>query len=350
MIRIVNWILTRKCNLHCDYCAIVKDYPGKPKEYPDMKHYLENEISRTSVMNALAKFKNHNPDCFHIFYGGEPMLKKGLAEIIHFCHRHDIHYTIISNNTKEIQPLVTKLIGQVGYLKGYTASIDPILVEKTTPFSDRLRKTQQGFEFLKEMKEHCNDVVAEITVMKEDMHLIQKLVEYLSKHGINSDITFVDISKSDYYDFSNVKSNVTLVEQSPELADQFLRMINNDDLDIHMKRNLLPAIFDILPSNMDCHLEKSLHNVTIDADGSVRLCLRVRGVHTPESVHVSSLLTNDGYINDIAHKLIIKDKKEYCKLCNHTCLLMSEIIEENLDAFDLVHLDRRIPNARANNS
>ena len=349
MIRIVNWILTRKCNLSCDYCAIVKDYLGMPVEYPPMSHYLKNEMSATSIMNALAKFKQHNPNCFHIFYGGEPMLKKGLAEIIQFCHRHGLHYTIISNNTKEIQPLVKKLVAQVGKLKGYTASVDPILVDDDVDhnptLTDRCRKTKEGFEFLKWMKEHCDDVVAEITVMQEDKHLLLRLVKHLSEHGINSDITFIDTAKSEYYDFSNIKSPNMLVKQSPEIADQILKMINDDSLDIHMKRNLLPAIFDILPSNMDCKIEDSLHNVTIDADGSVRLCLRIRGVDTPANVHMKDLLDTSGQLNEVAHRLIIKDKKKYCKLCNHTCLLMSKIIDDgNLEPFDLVHLDRRFPN------
>jgi len=343
MIRIVNWILTRKCNLSCAYCAIVKDYIHKPKEYPDMKHYIKNEMSVTSILNALAKFEKHNPDCFHIFYGGEPMLKAGLSEIIKFCHRHDIHYTIISNNTKEVQPLVKKLVRDVGNLKGYTASIDPILVApELDPLSDRLKKTQQGFDFLLWMKEYCNDVVAEVTVMKDDQHLIYPLVKKLSDSGINSDITFIDIAKNDYYDFSNITASGNLIEPSPTISDQFMKMISDEDLDIHMKRSLLPAIFNILPSNMDCKLEDNLHNVTIDADGSVRLCLRIRGVDTPKYVHVSDLLDSEGQINKVAHRLIAKDKEKYCELCNHTCLLMSKIIDDgNLDPVDLVHLDRR---------
>jgi len=343
MIRIVNWILTRKCNLSCAYCAIVKDYIHKPKEYPDMKHYIKNEMSVTSILNALAKFEKHNPDCFHIFYGGEPMLKAGLSEIIKFCHRHDIHYTIISNNTKEVQPLVKKLVRDVGNLKGYTASIDPILVApELDPLSDRLKKTQQGFDFLLWMKEYCNDVVAEVTVMKDDQHLIYPLVKKLSDSGINSDITFIDIAKNDYYDFSNITAAGNLIEPSPTISDQFMKMISDEDLDIHMKRSLLPAIFNILPSNMDCKLEDNLHNVTIDADGSVRLCLRIRGVDTPKYVHVSDLLDSEGQINKVAHRLIAKDKEKYCELCNHTCLLMSKIIDDgNLDPVDLVHLDRR---------
>ena len=93
-----------------------------------------------------------------------------------------------------------------------------------------------------------------------------------------------------------------------------------------MKNFLIPAIWDILPSNMDCEIDKDLHNVSVDADGSIRLCLRIRGTFTPKMVSLKNLL------ND----------KEYCKLCNHTCQLMSKYIDRNdLGADDLVHLDRR---------
>ena len=192
------------------------------------------------------------------------------------------------------------------------------------------------------MREFCNDVVAEVTVLREDQHLIHKLVKYLSDCGINSDITFVDISKSEYYDFSNVKAGSSLVQKTPELAYEMMNILTNDDIDIHMKKYLIPEMYKILPSNMDCEIEKSLHNVTIDADGSVRLCLRIRGINAPENIDVTDLIDIKGNINPIAHKLIIKDKNDYCKLCNHTCLLMSKVLEEkNLDPYELVHLDRR---------
>jgi MoaA/NifB/PqqE/SkfB family radical SAM enzyme len=342
MIQIVNWLLTRKCNLHCDYCAIVKDYHNKPKEYPDMKHYIKNEMDTTTVINGLAKFKKHNPNCFHIFYGGEPLLRKDLAEILRFCNRHNIYYTVISNNTEEIQPLIKKLVNDVGEIKGFTASIDPIIVDSNTLLSDRLRKSKQGFEFLLEMKEFCKDVVAEITVLQEDQHLLYKLVKSLSSYGINSDITFVDIAKNPYYDFSNIISPQSLVLRTPELAYQMMELLVNDSVDVHMKDYLIPATYAILPSNMDCKIEENLHNVSIDADGSVRLCLRIRGVKTPQYVNVFDLIDADGSINKIAHRLIQEDKAEYCELCNHTCHLMSKYInDENLDTKELVHLDRR---------
>jgi molybdenum cofactor biosynthesis enzyme MoaA len=342
MIRIANWLLTRKCNLNCDYCAIVKNYKGMPDEYPPMKHYIQNEMTTEYVIEGLRKLKLHNPDMFHIFYGGEPMLRKDLGDIIHYCHREDIHYTIISNNTKEIQPLVKKLIDRVGKIKGYTASIDPILVRKNIAFSDRFRKTREGFEFLKWMTNHCNDVVAEITVMKEDIGSIYSLVKFLSENGINSDITFIDIAKNIHYDFSNIYKSDNLVWPSAQLAEEFSLLHKDKDLDIHMKDVLLRKTWDILPSDMDCEIEKDLHNISIDADGSIRLCLRIRGVATPEAISIKNLISKDGTILKSALKAIQKDKSDYCQKCNHTCQIMSKYInEKDTGPDDLVHLDRR---------
>ena len=108
-VRIVNWILTRKCNLKCDYCAIVKDYSNKPDVYPNMSHYIKNEMPTELVIAGLRAFKVHNPHMFHIFYGGEPLLRKDLPLIINYCNDNEIAYTIISNNTKEIQTQIKRL-------------------------------------------------------------------------------------------------------------------------------------------------------------------------------------------------------------------------------------------------
>ena len=77
-IRIVNWLLTRRCNLDCSYCAITKNYKNKPSEYFDITHYYKNEMSTEYVIEGLRRFKEHNSNCFHLFYGGEPLLRTDL--------------------------------------------------------------------------------------------------------------------------------------------------------------------------------------------------------------------------------------------------------------------------------
>lgn len=342
-IHIVNWLLTRKCNLSCDYCAIVKNYRGKPKEYPDMNHYLKNEMSTNYIKNILSSIKLHNPNAFHILYGGEPLLRKDLPDIINFCNDNNIHYTIISNNTPKIQPLIKRLFEKTDYIQGFTSSVDPIF-NSPDSINDRVTKSIEGFKQLVKIKKkgQIKDVVAEITVMKHNVSNLFNLVKTLSLEGINSDITFIDIAKNPYYDFSNVYDSNQLVTK--EEAKKSIEMLLESDLDIHMKEKLLPKIYESLPSNMDCKIEKKLHNITIDADGSVRLCLRIRGVITPQNIMAHELFAKDDIkqVSPFTHICIAEDKRKYCKLCNHTCHLMSQIIDsEESKVIDLIHKNKR---------
>lgn len=343
-VRIVNWLLTRKCNLKCEYCAIVRDYKNMPDGYPNMNHYIKNEMPTHVVINTLKAFKVHNPNVFHIFYGGEPLLRPDLPDIINYCNDNEIYYTIISNNTPAIQPLIKKLFDKVGYIEGFTSSVDPIFNEIGAK-GDRLWKSVEGLRRLKELQGagKVKDVVAEITVMKQNQQLLHRLIQELSSDEIYSDITFVDIAKTRYYDFSNVWDEKFLVQPTFELAEELVDIITDTRLLVHMKDVLIPRMFDTLPSNFDCEIEKGLHNLTIDADGSIRLCLRIRGIATP-SFNVTELF-DPMYPNLISadvYNVIKADKGHYCKLCNHSCLMMSQHFDNTKEDVDeLVHSDKR---------
>ena len=343
-IRIVNFLLTRRCNLNCDYCALVKDYDGMPRHYPRMAHYIKNEMSTKTVTDALMAFKKHNPNIFIILYGGEPLLRKDLPEIINFCNENEIYYTIISNNTPEIQPLIKRLFDETDYVDGFTSSVDPIFNNPKYDSKDRIKKSIEGMKRLKEIqaKGDVKDVVAEITVMNENKEFLYDLVSDLSEHEIYSDITFLDIAKNPYYDFSNVTKTDQLVHPSWELANMLSKMMNDDNLYIHMKNELIPEMFNTLPSNFDCELERGIHNVTVDADGSMRLCLRIRGALTPH-VHVSKLFEAESLVTKKFYDLLYIDKTSHCELCNHSCLMMSQYINDHKDdgEDDLVHKDKR---------
>ena len=344
LVRIVNWLLTRRCNLSCDYCAITRDYNSMP--YPKMSYYKNNEMSTKTIINALRNFKKHNPGIFHIFYGGEPLLRKDLPEIINFCNENQIHYTIISNNTSGIQTHIKRLFEKTDYVEGFTSSVDPIFNSTIDNHKDRIRKSVEGMKRLKEIQARgdVKDVVAEITVMNENKHLLLDLVGELSENNIYSDITFVDIAKSLYYDFSNINDQNILVRPTLDLAQTFLTMLQDDSLLIHMKDFLLDKMFDTLPSNFDCELEKGVHNVTIDADGSMRLCLRIKGVLVPH-FHVNELFSDDDmtlFRNEFPNR-IKAEKRAWCDLCNHSCLMMSKYIDDNEKGQDdLIHKEKRL--------
>jgi len=344
-IQIVSWLLTRRCNLRCSYCALVRNYKHMPEKYPQMKHYHQHEMSTEYVIEVLGKLKEHNPNVFNILYGGEPLLRKDLAKIVNFCNDNDIHYTIISNNTEEIQPLLDALMDDVEYINGYTASVDPVIVmdpANVDPY--RLDKSLAGYAKLVALKklfgsDYVKDPVAEITVDNESVPYLHKLVSLLTENEISSDITFVDIAKSPYYDFSNVSDESQLVHRSDELSIQFDKIID-DKLDVHMADKLLPAMWKILPADMDCEIERNVHNMTIDADGTVRLCLRIRGTATP-TLKAIDAFTPTG-LNPILKEHLKRDKERYCRGCNWTCMLMSQILMKQSHLYrELVHTERR---------
>lgn len=340
-IQIVNWLLTRRCNLKCSYCRIVKDYKSKPGIYPNMKYYSDNEMSTMDVINGLKKLKKHNPDSFHIFYGGEPTLREDLAQIINYCNDNDIYYTIISNNTNESKRLMTKLLNDVSEIRGFSASVDPVIFTPERRNTHIYQKSWNGLEKLTEYSKIIKDVVAEITVTNSNLRYLYPLVKELTKRGINSSITFIDISRSFYYDFSNIIDKNILVNKTKLLKDTFDKIIE-DNLNVHMKETLLPMIYEHLPSNYDCKIEKNFHNLCVDADGTIRLCLRIKGNAVPFHFNINNLLNDDGILNENLTQWVNYDKTRYCHKCNWTCPMMSEMISNNQDnSKNLVHLDAR---------
>jgi MoaA/NifB/PqqE/SkfB family radical SAM enzyme len=277
---------------------------------------------------------------FHIFYGGEPLLRKDLYAIVDYCNKENIHYTIISNNTPAVKSTIYDLL-RYHSVKGFSGSCDPVIEFPAATDSDR--KSLEALQSLGEYKRFCPDVVAEITIMQHNQHLLYEHVKQLSENGISSSITFIDVAKNPYYDFSNVRDESLLVSPNAILAKQFQSLMDDSSLNIHMKEQLLPLIWLILPSNLDCKIDKNLHNITVDADGSLRLCLRIRGVAVPAyTLNERTFFAKNFDILPEVMEAVAQDKQNYCKLCNHTCQLMSALVDGNEKLKDsLIHTEIR---------
>jgi len=267
------------------------------------------------------------------------LLRQDLPEIINYCNNENIHYTIITNNSDEVQPLIKNLLNKTEYISGLTSSVDPIIFSENLS-TDIMKKSLSGIKRLSQYKGIINDRVAEITISEDNKKFIYPLVKELTELGISSSITFIDISKSQYYDFSNIDKNYLLVHRDDELRDQFQRIFE-EKLDVHMGKELFEKIYEILPSELDCDLDTNLHNLTIDADGRIRLCLRIRGISSPE-IKLDNMFLENGDISPFLKVHIGLDKRLYCRKCNWTCVLMSKMVDDNINKqADLIHSDRR---------
>jgi len=335
-VQIANILLTRRCNLRCDYCSIVQDYDGQPEVYPPISHYTHSELKPEQWINIFSKLKANNPNVFLILYGGEPFLYNGLDQLITYCKRENIHYTVISNNTKPIQPKILELVEKVGVLDGFTASIDPTLakykdqIEQQETVPDEVMKTLEGYRNLKKLKTQglAKDVVAEITVTSENIQYLYETVKILSEAGIYSSITTIDLRKNAFYDFSTVTDKSLLVQREQATLDEFYKIIDSEGLLVHIS-SLLLKLYEILPCDMKCNIHEDVHNVTIDSDGSFRLCLRIKGGYTP-SIKLDNIFNQDGSIVPFFQTALKADYDVHCKGCNHTCLLMSKYFSEGI--------------------
>lgn len=325
MINIVSLILTRRCNLKCEYCRISgdTDYIISPREYPSSEYYFDNEQSSEFWVDVIKRLIMYNKDIFFILFGGEPFLYDGLERIIKFLSWRTTKYTIISNCTA-IEKM-KKFFNNVARVKGFTASVDPGFWLKESDHEHL--KSLMGFEMLKYLveKDLTDDPVAEITVDNDNIIYLEETVKRLTDEGITSDITVLDIAKNNYYDFSSITSTDQLVAKSQYTKEVFNNLVNGN-YKIHMKKILLPEIYTILPANLDCKLERGLDNITIDSDGSLRTCLRIRGREVPK-LKILNQIDYNGFWNDMDEMLekYKQDKQTLCMGCSWTCPIMSKL-------------------------
>ena len=329
MINIVNILVGRKCNLKCNYCRISGniDYDKKPYDYPDSTYYFNNERTSDFWIAVCDSLHLDNPNTFFIIYGGEPLLYPGLSDIIKHLNFIGANYTIISNSTPELDKLRDKFFSEVGTVKGWTASIDPGF--ETIIDSDESRKSNYGYHLLKKLISEglVEDPVAEITCDRDSIFKVEETIKKLSAEGIWSDLTVLDWAPTNRYDFSNVDTKDMLVPKTEEVKNIFDRLINSD-YKIHMKNSLLPKIYDMLPAELDCGIGKdNLHSICIDSDGSMRLCLRIKG-HFTTKFNANNLFDVD--IREKLEEAIETDKEIICKHCSHTCYIMSQLDYEDI--------------------
>jgi len=339
-VNIVNCLITRRCNLACEYCQISGhiDQPLRPQSYPDSEYYFKNEKDSEWWIKTLSSYFAANKDVFFILYGGEPFIRwELLVDIVNFLNKINAKYTIISNCTEGVKKNIFKFFKKVEGVYGFTASIDPsaninVCYDREGCNDDEIYKSQVGYRMLLELMNLglVKDPVAEITCDCDSIYKLEDLVKQLSKDGITSDITMIDIAKGNYYDFSNIYGQMALVPKDQDVRDIFNRLKNSNYL-IHMKDKLLDMIYDCLPCNVDCEMEKGLSNVTIDSDGVNRLCLRIRGNHCVKYM-ADSLFNEDGTPSDSYNDIwesMCEDKKVICHKCMWSCVLMSKMNDCN---------------------
>ena len=153
-VRQACFYLTRKCNLNCSYCKV-------PKQ-------KVNELSLAMIYEALHILKRYVDPEFLVLFGGEPFVHPHINEIVDKVNELGFEYTLITNGTIDNEAVIRKL-------RGLTLSIDrPDLAYST----DERAKT--NWAMLKKYKGIVPDLVANVTVSKENINNLKRIVDQLN--------------------------------------------------------------------------------------------------------------------------------------------------------------------------
>jgi MoaA/NifB/PqqE/SkfB family radical SAM enzyme len=299
-IDVTNILLTRRCNLGCPQCRISKNYPNSPYVLP----------TKELDANAWVEFIENLDAKFHTIYGGEPMLYPQINELVSLLNRKGILYTLISNGT-----LLDKL-RVVPY--GLSLSCDGFWLGM-----DEMNKARSisAYKLLPEWKKRgVVDAVAVFTMNAFNYLSVFFTVSYFSLHRVVTEVTLLDQPKNEWYDLAEGWKEGNL-QNIPKcefdwVMDKLAEMKRNDYL-IH---NNFP-FFELAKvygysDNYVC--KEPWRILSVDCDGSLRLCYRIKGKRTPQ------LTVKDLDREEAVKFAMLSDKEELCRGCNWNCIMMAE--------------------------
>lgn len=294
---IVNWLITRRCNRRCSYCGIVHD-----PQNPALKRIMDindNEMTFEDIKRSIIgmnKVYDHRK-LFHIFYGGEPFLKRGFSEFLKWINSTPSMYTVITNGS--MQNEILRTFSEAGKYKGLTVSLDPMIMENTNNLNEV--KNNNALDVLRLNKSFglTNDMVVECVFDKNNLKYAIPFLDMMSIEfpEVTVSISAYDYPKNDNYDFAlnptTTQEYIDSMRLKPlnfDVNETFKKIIDgiqHKKYNIHLGHDtdFINKIQSTIDSTYMCEISyKTVENepvefktLTVDADGEFRLCLRISG-------------------------------------------------------------------------
>jgi len=354
---IVNWLLTRRCNKRCSYCGLVQE--PKCKEFKSIDQVNANELSFMDVYDSILGLNRlyKQDEMFHIFYGGEPFLKTGFKDFLKRVNQSEtnIMYTVITNaSLLHSKNGVIDTFEHAGMYKGLTVSLDPGIMEDHNSWNDV--KNNAAMNLLKYNQDHhmTNDMVVECVITKENIKHSKKFFDMMKDQypEVMISVSFYDYPKNEFYDFA--LNNATAGED----YNNKLRCYPEDKEVIKLKKLLLSNQYNIHLGTSEAFIDSLIRSasstyycslihpptrdtkipqfktLTVDADGELRLCLRIAG-RTKLYIHelFNRAISFDTIKNNAMelYEALYSEYRRRCSGCAWTCPMMDDSYNSFMD-------------------
>lgn len=271
----IEWLMTRRCNIKCNYCKIRDPSTLRGKEMTtDQKIGWVKYVSKTF------------PKVQMVGFGGEPTLQNDLPEIIRTAREYSVPLAIISNGKRVVE--------EEGYaeslidagLDNWSISLDYLpkeifpntqMPQPSDPFT--AEKSLKGLLSSKKMKDlGVRDLVTCITVSKENIEWLPAMADALTSIGVWSIFTALQVDRTGKKEYSGGDPSMLPEPYQIEIISKALAK------KVRAGKNLMHNTAEYFERWNDLFLKQdwkcteALNRVlTVDADGSFRRCVDMHG-------------------------------------------------------------------------
>jgi len=310
---------TRKCNLNCSYCKI-----KNPKNFHKELNWAEWVICLKKLNEQIDSL------CFTVLLGGDVTTwGEDLVKFAAAMSGTSIPYGFTTNGLLLTEEYLKKL-KKYG-LDSVSVSLDTLKTREDGNENVKSQKTIQLLPLLNKLgfKElHCT-----ITVDNTNLVEVPSIIKYLTSQNTYSEITPMLFGKHSVYDYTSDYETLKdrlFTEKDKGRIDhtmaEVVRMKKEGYL-IHNTDNYLLSWSQWgVKQQWKCNYPV---NIVVDADGSMRLCLQIKGNRVAR--HYVGNLDFKEFLKDW-----YKDYNEYCRGCYWNCAYEAKYVYEKTGSIEAV--------------
>ncbi|MBV5326042.1 MAG: radical SAM protein [Chlorobium sp.] len=309
-------LVNERCNCKCRHC----EYWRQAEYIPE----LSIEQWKTTLL-SIKEFTGH----FSInFSGGEPFIKKGFIDLLHFCREHDILAGVTTNGALLNEKNSANLVAARPFNLNISCdSHIPEIHDYVRGMNGLFRKISGGIALLKKEQARQNitfPIIIKPTIMSLNFRTLPDIVQWALDVGATA-VNFQPLGRwtRETYDELWIEEN-----DWPELERVMEKLIamkragspimNSEEI-LH----LMTASFreeKASPENMPCRI--GLQEFYIRPDGEVKLCFHFPGIGNTTRQSAKEIWRG-------AQAKKIRDATIGCdKLCLLTCLSQKSLLNK----------------------
>lgn len=260
--------LTRKCNLACQYCKVIKTtLPGELG--------TEQWLEAFDIMEGLGiRFIN--------IAGGEPTILKGLGDMVkHLNSKPAMRYSVVSNsvfNERRLNELID------AGLRTFVASID--VIEDQDDDLGSIKKSGAGLKMLKKLKQRgVPELCGNIVITGQNIDKVMPVVHHLNDNGFWVSVCPIVWGKGDNWGEIEIADESTRLTEAhrgklEKIAEELLEMKNSGARILSTEKYIRGMASYGTSGSWKCYREKQSPyppRLFVDADGSIMSCINYRG-------------------------------------------------------------------------